>query len=128
MSKIKETFGEKVIELAQTTPNNMEFGEKVRRLYLGSSSTIPQKELNLKKLEAKLDIELEHETRESLTNWLIEKRENNKKDLNRKAPEQEIVVTAYMEYCRSTNIEYTITDSYNFYLGVLWQYEQFNKK
>ncbi len=51
MSKIKETFGEKVIELAQTTPNNMELGEKVRRLYLGSNNMIPKEEPKQETLE-----------------------------------------------------------------------------
>jgi hypothetical protein len=51
MSKIKETFGEKVIELAQTTPNNMELGEKVRRLYFKSKNMISQEEPKHETLE-----------------------------------------------------------------------------
>jgi hypothetical protein len=39
MSKIDEVFSKKVIELIQTIPNDMELGEKVRRLYFGSENT-----------------------------------------------------------------------------------------
>lgn len=58
MSKIKETFGEKVIELAQTTPNNMELGEKVRRLYFKSKNMISQEEPKHETLEESLKKEL----------------------------------------------------------------------
>jgi hypothetical protein len=46
MSKIEEIFSKKVTELVKTTPNNMELGEKVRRLYFGSKNHIPQEEVN----------------------------------------------------------------------------------
>lgn len=38
MSKIDENFSKKVIELIETIPNDMELGEKVRRLYFGSKN------------------------------------------------------------------------------------------
>ena len=38
MSKIDENFSKKVIELIETIPNDMELGEKVRRLYFGSEN------------------------------------------------------------------------------------------
>jgi len=38
MSNIDENFGKKVIELIETIPNDMELGEKVRRLYIGSQN------------------------------------------------------------------------------------------
>lgn len=38
MSKIDEIFAKKVTELIETIPNDMELGEKVRRLYLGSEN------------------------------------------------------------------------------------------
>jgi hypothetical protein len=59
MSKIKETFGEKVIELAQTTPNNMELGEKVRRLYFKSKNMISQEEPKHETLEESLKKRIE---------------------------------------------------------------------
>lgn len=39
MSKIDKIFSKKVIELVQTIPNDMELGEKVRRLYFESEKT-----------------------------------------------------------------------------------------
>ena len=39
MSNIDEIFYKEVTELIKTIPNDMELGEKVRRLYFGSENT-----------------------------------------------------------------------------------------
>jgi hypothetical protein len=38
MSNIDEIFYKEVTELIKTIPNDMELGEKIRRLYLGSEN------------------------------------------------------------------------------------------
>lgn len=36
MSNLEEIFGQRAIEIIKKTPNDMELGEKVRRLYLST--------------------------------------------------------------------------------------------